>query len=521
MKKYLVLLFIVFCFRAFAQEPAMLSLTGIGGSGVDQVSNQVTKTSDGGFIICISSTSAAGSGDIDSFCDLSGERSIFLKYNSDAMVLEWTKCLLLDGDTSLEYIFPTSDGGFVFGGNYYTTGWGMYICKQDALGNIVWSHGYSKGNDLSLISMITTGDGGYIMAGESSYVDTNVIVHYGSFMDADIFVMKVDSIGNKVWGKVVGGTGDESVGSVIMAPNNGCYIVGGTTSNDHDCTGNHGGYDAYLAMLDSNGNILWHNDLGGGGDDIGNYGCADGKNGILIAANSSSSDGDVMHHITAGMPNIWVLEVDSGNHILWNNCYGGGGGEMPNDICKATDGSIWIAGSAGTKGEEVDTVYGHGEAWFVHADSTGNFLNAKVLGSNQQDQGSMVYPLSNGNVIVGGYYGENNESFASLESYGSFPIVDAFLAVFAPWNQTGVSQVSLVNNIVKIYPNPATEQVTIESQQKGNYEAIVTDVLGTLIYKAHFVDKIKISVNSWQTGMYYVRITNDQGYRSVQKLIVQ
>jgi type IX secretion system substrate protein len=240
---------------------------------------------------------------------------------------------------------------------------------------------------------------------------------------------------------------------------------------------------------------------------------------LLVAATSNSSDGDVSNHIGTAA-NIWAINVDSNGHLIWNNCYGGGYC-YADAICKGIDGSIWIAGTSSIKGGEVDTAFNLVDTWLVHADSTGNFLNAKVLGSNQQDQGSMVYPLSNGNVIVGGYYGENNGSFASLESYGSFPIVDAFLAVFAPWNQTGVSQVSLVNNIVKIYPNPATEQVTIESQQKGNYEAIVTDVLGTLIYKANFVDKIKISVNSWQTGMYCVQITNDQGYRGVQKLIVQ
>jgi hypothetical protein len=267
MKKYFAFLFIVFSFSALGQvpEPALLSLLGIGGNGVDQVLSQVTKTSDGGFIICINSTSAAGSGNIDTLCDFSGDRNIFLKYNPDQSILEWSKCYQFDGDTFLSYIFPTNDGGFVVGGNYNSASdWGMYICKQDALGNIIWSHEYSKGNGLQTTCMTATDDGGYLMAGASYYTDTNVSIHYGSFMDADIFVLKVDSIGNKVWGKVIGGTGDESVWSIIPAPADGCYLVGETTSSDFDCTGNHGGTDVYLARLDCKGNILWHNDLGGG-----------------------------------------------------------------------------------------------------------------------------------------------------------------------------------------------------------------------------------------------------------------
>ena len=517
MKKLFSFLFIVFSFNALAQvpEPAMVSLKGIGGSADDGINTNVTKTADGGFILNIGTVSIYNSGNIDSFCSLNGNRSIFLKYNSDASILEWSKCYEWDGDTTLTHIFPTNDGGFVLGGNYKGT-WGMYICKQDALGNIIWSHGYSKGSGLYLSSMIATDNGGYFLAGESYYADTNVSIHYGSFTEGDFFVLKVDSIGNKVWGKVIGGTGDESLASVASTTDGGCYIVGETMSNDYDCTGNHGEPDAYIARLDKNGNILWHRDMGGTAGDGAGYVVADGKGGVIIAGATASTDGDVTHSFGTG-GEIWVINVDSSNHIVWNNCYGGGGYETSKSICKATDGSIWIAGISSQKGGQVDTVYGNGDAWFVHADSVGNFLNAKVIGSHLGDEGEMIYPLSNGNVIAGGYYSDSGGAFTNTY-YGMF---DVFLAVLAPWNQTGVKEINLVNNAIKIYPNPATEQVTIEVEQKGNYGITITDVVGRLIYKSSFIGTTKIAVNEWPRGMYSVQVTGEDGYRSVQKLVVQ
>jgi type IX secretion system substrate protein len=520
MKKYLSFLFIVFSFSASGQvpEPAMLSLRGVGGSGYDEVGTLAIKTADGGFIIGIGTNSAPGTGNISSYCTLDGERDIFMKYNADGSILEWTKCLQIDGDTSLGYIFPTADGGFVFGGNYNTTGWGIYICKQDALGNIVWSHGYSRGSNLYLSSMMATDDGGYIIAGESSYVDTNSTIHYGSFTEADIFVMKVDGAGNKVWGKVIGGTGDDNVYSVIAAPNAGCYIVGGTTSNDYDCTGNHGIADVYLARLDSDGNLLWHRDLGGKGADNGHYGYTDGKGGVIIAAVTGSADGDVTYHIGTGAgENIWVLNVDSSNNILWNNCYGGGGDCYPNSICKAADGSIWVAGVSSLKYGEMDTAYGGYDAWFVHADSGGNFINAKVIGSHLDDRGMMIYPLSNGNVIAGGFY--DTLGIAAPDTY--YGSDDAFLAVFAPWNQTGVKVLLPINNEVRIYPNPTIEEVTIEVEQRGNYTVAIANLIGKTIYQSNLNGTIQIRVRGWPRGMYFVLVSSEDGFKTTKKLMVE
>jgi len=516
MKKLIVLFFILFTHCAFAQvpEPVMLSLRGIGGNGDDQILTNVTKTSDGGFIIAISTNSAPGTGNIDSFCDVAGGRNIFLKYSADGSVLEWDKC-----STSGSYIFPRNDGSFIFGGiaTAVPSGWAYEITKEDAFGSVLWTKTYG-GEAASAIfrSMIATNDGGYIMMGETNYTDTDFTTHYGSWVNADIGVIKVDSNGNKVWAKVIGGTGDERGLTIVTAPGDGCYVLATTYSNDYDCMGNHGGDDIYLVCLDKNGNILWHNDIGGSGGDRGNWMTANGKGGVIIAGASSSTDGDITVFPSFGCP-IWALEVDSNKNITWNNCYGGGGGNCyANAICKATDGSIWVAGVSTDAGGEADSAYGRDDAWFVHTDSTGDFINAKVVGSHLWDRGTMVYPLSNGNVIAGGFYDTAGGSFSN-NWYGGD---DAFLTVFSPWT-TGITQLQEGDNEIKLYPNPSNEMVTIESGNTESYDLAVTDIVGKLVYKTNFNSKIAMPVNNWQAGIYFVQVVGADGYRCVQKLIVQ
>ena len=187
MKQILAILFLALSLGVKAQEPAMGWLKGYGGDIDDGVGTQVTRTQDGGFIIVIGTNSDTGTGNIDSLCNPTRKREIFVKYNADASAIDWSKCYGYEDDSSLDYYFPTPDGGNILGG-VFTDGWGFTVCKEDAGGSVVWQHNYSKGNGAILRSMIAANDGGYFMLGESLYTDSNVSIHYGSFMDPDLFL---------------------------------------------------------------------------------------------------------------------------------------------------------------------------------------------------------------------------------------------------------------------------------------------------------------------------------------------
>lgn len=532
MKHCLIILTLFFTNISYAQNPALLSIQGFGGEDYEYIFLQPYKTFDGGFITSI--ISASTTGNLNTACQLNITRSIFKKYNSSGTQLEWEKCYPSNSDSTYEYLFPRKDGTFILGGqsNFAPTYWKFIVRKEDAIGNILWTKSYGGSNGEILKSMIATEDGGYLMYGITNSSDGDVGMHYGSVFSDDLWLIKIDSNGVKQWGKVIGGSDDEYVSiyrnSLSPAPNNGCYIVGSTFSTDFDCTGLHhpafsNHADAYVARLDSSGNILWHRCLGTPFDPNSSEGNAiypDGKGGILVAANADTSGGDISHHI--GSYDFWIIAIDSNGNKTWDNCYGTiDTYEYPYTICKSIDGSIWISGFSNKKGGEVDTSFGNGDAWIVHTDSLGDFLSSKVLGTTGWDEATTSYPLSGSDVLVGGFYS------AAGAAGGEFPtnyygLQDIFIAKLAPWT-TGINDISTEDRF-NIFPNPAKDLINIKSltNDQDQYQIRIMDAFGRIIYsnESEINGIIQLSVDNYARGIYLLSITNQKGQVYFRKILL-
>src|SRR5690606_30217245 len=108
---------------------------------------------------------------------------------------------------------------------------------------------------------------------------------------------------------------------------------------------------------------------------------------------------------------FWLLHVDSGGTLLWENTYGGPGWEMMYDMCRATDGSIWMGGITeggnipeSVVGGDVQFGYGWKDAWVAHVDTAGGLINSCTMGNYGDDYLLVLQPLPNGKVMAGGFY---------------------------------------------------------------------------------------------------------------------
>jgi hypothetical protein len=85
-------------------------------------------------------------------------------------------------------------------------------------------------------SIIQSSDGGYVVAGESG---------------GDIHVVKLDSLGNVIWSKTIGGSNNDRATSIIQS-SDGRYVVAGWTNSFGA-----GSYDFYVVKMDANGNVCF------------------------------------------------------------------------------------------------------------------------------------------------------------------------------------------------------------------------------------------------------------------------
>ena len=189
-------------------------------------------------------------------------------------------------------------------------------------------------------SIIHTRDGKFIVAGETNSNDGDVSgLHINSF-HSDAWVVMMDSVGNILLQRCLGGTNSENANSVIEVADGDYVIAGNTNSIDGDVSGGgaHGGNDAWIVKLDAGLNIVWQKSLGGSLDDVANsvIQTLDGK--YVLAGSTNSTNGDVNGlHTNSSNPDAWIVNLDTGGAIIWQKCLGGSGNDVARSVIQSKD----------------------------------------------------------------------------------------------------------------------------------------------------------------------------------------
>src|SRR6185369_14581943 len=154
----------------------------------------------------------------------------------------------------------------------------------------IWQKNYGGSMSERAVSVEQTFDGGYAVAGFTSSPDGDVT---GLHDSADYWIMKLDTKGDLVWQKCLGGSGSDWGSSMVQLPDYGYIVAGRCLSNDGDVTGNHGNYDSWIVRLDSSANIIWEKSYGGSDREDDAYAIPTNDGGFIVGAISLSLDGDV------------------------------------------------------------------------------------------------------------------------------------------------------------------------------------------------------------------------------------
>jgi hypothetical protein len=86
----------------------------------------------------------------------------------------------------------------------------------------------------------------------------------------------------------------------------------------------------------------------------------------------------------------------------------------------------------------------------------------------------------------------------------------------------GVNEINKETNQVKIYPNPADDQITIESETLPIKEVKIIDLMGKTMYHSMVnQNRSKIDVSYFTPGIYFVQITDDQKNMANKKIVIQ
>lgn len=232
----------------------------------------------------------------------------------------------------------------------------------------VWQRSYGgAGWDYGACIQQTT-DGGYIITGSTN-----------SFGNEDqVYLIKTDSLGDTLWSKIYGGTGDDYGGSVRQTTDGGYVIAGSTTS-----FGN--GYQVYLIKTDSLGDTLWTNNYGGIEEDQG-YSTQQTSDGGYIITGYTSSYGNGYQ--------VYLVKTNAIGDTIWTKAHGTANYEWGFCVDQTNDGGYIIVGDE----------WSSYKAYLVKTDSLGDTLWTKTYGPSYiQNWGRSVQQTADsGFIVVGG-----------------------------------------------------------------------------------------------------------------------
>ena len=182
------------------------------GGGGNDVGNSVQQTEDGGYIIA-GYTASFGAGGLDVYLvktDASGEET-------------WSRTFGGNDDDEGYSVLQTDDGGYIIAGWTWSFGTGsdVYLIKTDASGEEEWSS-VIGGSDVDRgYSVQRTDDGGYIIAGRTTSIGAGFY---------DVYLLKTDASGQEEWSRAFGGS-DLDAGYSVQQTGDGGYIIAGETDS--------------------------------------------------------------------------------------------------------------------------------------------------------------------------------------------------------------------------------------------------------------------------------------------------
>ncbi len=585
MKKFLHLLIFnsqFLIFNSSAQSPNWLWAKSMGGTG-----------SDGGYSITVDAscnvyTTGYFTGTVDfdpgaGVFNLTGSGTFISKLDSSGNFI-WAKAI---GGTALGGIGPSIALDTAGSMNVYTTGsfWGttdfdpgagvfnltavgvsydIYIVRLDSSGNFVWAKamGGTNNDRGTYIAIDPVGNGDVYTTGDfEGIVDFdpgagifNLTSVGGGY---NIFISKLDSSGNFIWAKAMGGMGYSQAPFMAIDPagSGDVYTTGhfgGTVDFDPGAgvfNLTSAGYDdIFISKLDSSGNFVWAKAMGGTDYDDGRSIVIDpAGSGAVYAAGYFYSTVDfdpgigVFNLTSDGGWDIFISKLDAAGNFLWAKRMGGSGWDygMSMAIDPAGIGGVYTTGWFGgivdfdpdSSGSlNLTSAGGSDDIFISKLDGSGNFVWAKAIGGTDADYGLSITLDASGHAYVTGGFESPTISFGSTTlinagNTGSAP--DIFIARLDTSVVTGIDAVSATLNMTAIFPNPFSYSTTISFSlsQSQNVSLNIFDVNGRLIVT--LADKlfeegehyIEFNAENLDAGIYFLKMQVGE-FMSAKMLIV-
>jgi hypothetical protein len=512
MKTYILLILLIFSTNIFGQITFQKNIQNLSSS---QTALSIAATSDGGYLVSGAALVPFSSGDV------------FVMKVSALGDIVWTKIFSGSNDGAAYDVIETMDHGVISTGYYFNNGsTSAFLFKLDSMGNFNWMHEYGGSSAETGYSVKQLSDSGFVLAGYTfSQAATS----------EDIYLIRTNSSGNIIWNKTFSGNAHERAYGLALTAEGG-FIMTGYTKGFTAI-----GDDVILIKTDSSGSVVWSKKFGGALDDIGNSVQQTPDGGYVIAGSVGVSGGE----------DALLMRTDGSGNLLWSKKYHHLAHNNFSKVLILPGGEYVLAGSSTNTGSAGS------DFLLVKTDTMGNVLWSNTYGGNMGDLAYGLLKTNDGFIMTGtgssfssvlivktdssGISGCNESPVTLLVDSSSITGVnispfESSTGTSVPFTPTLTSsgtaaalcQVGLVGelkskSISGIYPNPASDKITIEYNGKDQFAFVhMTNSLGETIFRSLMITGEIISFNTNQiaNGLYNIIVSDKSNYESHKVAIV-
>ncbi len=350
--------------------------------------------------------------------------------------------------------FPVQTAG---GSTYYQPvragSYDIFILKFSNAGTRLWATHYGGTGQESGYFICTDAADNIFVTGYTTSTDlpipgAGIVFQPANAGNVDLFILKFDNLGNRLWATYYGGTDSDAGYSITTDPAGNVYVTGHTYSTDLpvQTTGtffqfaNAGGIDAFILKFDNLGNRIWATYYGDTGSDYGFSLATDAAGNVFVAGQTNSSNfplqnsGTFFQPANAGFGDAFILKFNNANTRQWATYYGGSDDEpffytydnLVIDECsnvylsfttRSSNLPVQLSCDAGYNDNSFNGGPGGTDIALVVFNNTGAILWTTYLGGDGVDFREALALDPNNNLFVAG-------EWAIPTSMGTYPLTD-------------------------------------------------------------------------------------------------
>ncbi len=319
-------------------------------------------------------------------------------------------------------------------GNFVIEGWGLsdiFVAKFNPQGVPLWAQAFG-GTDSDIgIGIDTDAQGNSYITGlysATAHFETQTLVSAGSW---DIFILKLDADGNRVWSYSEGSPEGDIGYGIAALPDGRCFVTGwfgGTlVCHDNSTLTSWGGSDIYTFACYTDGSFIWKRQAGSSGVEYGYK--IDVDNAANVYVTGSATNGTDFSGTLMPVNGAYIVSYSYSGNLRWLNYVAGAGvnsiavDRAPSLIEQFGCITGRFAGSAQFGDTTLNSVIESDDAYTaVFQLLTGSWINAHSAGGTGSDKGRActynVFPYYTGSFEgTANLFGTHTTSAGASDAY--------------------------------------------------------------------------------------------------------